>query len=214
MDGNNRWSKKHNHSQFDAYTSGAKNLIKLTNHLVEKYNIQYISAFALSNKNLKRSPDIIKLFKNILKYFLDDEILLSKRKFNIVFKGDISFLDKYIIDKLNTIQNSNKKYKNTLIIFLNYSGKLDLINSINKSLIKNKVKFTLKTLHNNISTSKIPDPDLLIRTGGFQRISDYMLYQISFTELMFSKKLWPNFQKKDLDNCIDKFKKIERKFGL
>jgi len=213
MDGNNRWSKQYNHSQFDAYTKGAKNLIKLTNHLFETYNLRYISAFALSNKNLKRSPDIIKLLKNVLKYFLDDQKLLSKRKFNIVFKGDMSFLDKYIIAKINNIHSSNKKFKNTLVIFINYSGKLDLINSINNSLLNNKKKFTLKTLQNNLSTSGIPDPDLLIRTGGFQRISDYMLYQISFTELMFSKKLWPDFQKRDLDNCINKYNKIERKFG-
>ena len=215
MDGNNRWSKKNDKKPFDAYSSGAKRLLALSKHIFDNYEIYYISAFALSKKNLKRSSTLIKTLRRVLEYFLNEQKNLSQRNFQITFKGDFSFLDKKTINKIHLLEKDNPISKKNLIIYINYSGKDDIIRSCNDfyQLNSNK-KITNKILKKNLYSKNIPDPDVLIRTGGYQRISDFMLYQISFTELMFTKKLWPDLSNKDVDKFIGKYYKIERKFGL
>ena len=215
MDGNNRWSKKNDKKPFDAYSSGAKRLLALSKHIFDNYEIYYISAFALSKKNLKRSSTLIKTLRRVLEYFLNEQKNLSQRNFQITFKGDFSFLDKKTINKIHLLENDNPISNKNLIIYINYSGKDDIIRSCNDfyQLNSNK-KITNKILKKNLYSKNIPDPDVLIRTGGYQRISDFMLYQISFTELMFTKKLWPDLSNKDVDKFIGKYYKIERKFGL
>ena len=215
MDGNNRWSKKNNKNSYEAYSSGAKRLLALSTHIFNNYEINYISAFALSKKNLKRSSTIIKTLRKVMEYFLDDQNNLPQRNFKIIFKGDFSFLDKKTIKKIYLLEKDNPNSKKNLIIYINYSGKDDIIKSCNDFYQFNlNKKITDKIIKKNLYSKNIPDPDVLIRTGGYQRISDFMLYQISFTELMFSKKLWPDFSNTDVDKLINKFYKIERKFGL
>ena len=215
MDGNNRWSKKNDKKPFEAYSSGAKRLLALSKHIFDNYEIYYISAFALSKKNLKRSTTIIKTLRRVLEYFLNDQKNLSQRNFQITFKGDFSFLDKKTINKIHLLEKDNPISKKNLIIYINYSGKDDIIRSCNDFYHLNSNKqITDKIFKKNLYSKNIPDPDVLIRTGGYQRISDFMLYQISFTELMFTKKLWPDLSNKDVDKFIDKYYKIERKFGL
>jgi undecaprenyl diphosphate synthase len=215
MDGNNRWSKKNNKNSYEAYSSGAKKLLALSSYIFDNYKINYISAFALSKKNLKRSSAIIKSLKRVLEYFLDQQNNLPNRNFQICFKGDFSFLDKKSIDKIYSLENNNPKSKKKLIIYINYSGKDDIINSFNNYLQTNPNKrITDLRIKENLYSKEIPDPDILIRTGGYKRISDFMLYQISFTELMFTKKLWPDLSNKDLDRFIKNYYEIERKFGV
>ena len=215
MDGNNRWSKKNNKNSYEAYSSGARKLLALSSYIFDNYKINYISAFALSKKNLKRSSAIIKSLKRVLAYFLDQQNNLPNRNFQIYFKGDFSFLDKKSIDKIYSLENNNPKSKKKLIIYINYSGKEDIINSFNNYLqINPNKKITDIRIKENLYSKEIPDPDILIRTGGYKRISDFMLYQISFTELMFTKKLWPDLSNKDLDKFIKNYYEIERKFGL
>jgi undecaprenyl diphosphate synthase len=215
MDGNNRWSKKNNKKSYEAYSSGAKRLLKLSSYIFENYEINYISAFALSKKNLKRSPVIIKTLRKVFEYFLNQQNNSLNRNFQIYFKGDFSFLDKKSIEKIYSLENNNPKSKKKLIIYINYSGKDDIINSFNSFLkFNSNIEITDLRIKENLYSKDIPDPDILIRTGGYQRISDFMLYQISFTELMFTKKLWPDLSNADLDRFIKNYSEIERKFGL
>ncbi len=211
MDGNNRWSKKNKISKYNSYQKGAKKLIEITNFIFQKYDINYVSAFALSKHNLNRGSALINIIKNVLIDFLDQSNDIHSLKFSIKFKGNLSFLSSSIINKLMDIEKNNLKYKKKLVIYLNYSGKDDIFNSIKS--INNIKKFTKKNFHNNLTSAGIPDPDILIRTGGFKRISDFMLYQISFTELFFKKKLWPDINKNDIKNIIEEFNRIDRKFG-
>ena len=215
MDGNNRWSKKNNKNSYDAYSFGAKKLLTLSSYIFDNYKINYISAFALSKKNLDRSPAIIKILRKVLESFLNEQNNFFKRNFQICFRGNYSFLDTKTIGKIYSLEKNNPKSKKKLIIYINYSGKDDIIKSCNNhvNLSSNK-KITDTIIKNNLYSKGIPDPDILIRTGGYQRISDFMLYQISFTELMFTKKLWPDLSRVDIDKYIKKFFKIERKFGL
>ena len=215
MDGNKRWSKKNDKNLYEAYSSGAKRLLALSKYIFDNYDVNYISAFALSKKNLKRSTTIIKALRKVLEYFLNHENKLIKRNFQIYFKGDFSFLDKRSINKIFSLEDNNPNTKKKLIIYINYSGKDDIIRSCNNHLqLNSNQKITDTIIKSNLYSKDIPDPDILIRTGGYQRISDFMLYQISFTELMFTKKLWPDFSNADVEKFIKKYYEIERKFGL
>ena len=205
MDGNNRWSKKNSLNNISGYKQGAEKLLKLTNYIFEKTEIRYVSAFALSKNNLLRSVKTINSIKKVLTLYLN-KVEKDKVEFNIKFIGNLNFLDfktKKQISELNKIQNFNK----TLIIFMNYGGVEDI-----ELASKNSKKYN-KKFKNSISTFDLPNPDILIRSGGFHRISNFMLYQIAFTEIFFYKKLWPDFNIQDVKKSIDIFRNIERKFG-
>ena len=211
MDGNNRWSKKNRLNKFKGYKAGVENLLSIADYLFNSNKVNYISAFALSKNNLKRPKSLINILKNILIEFLDNESKLNScKKYNIRFVGDRNFLSKDINKKIEYIESLKKKSKKYLIIYLNYSGRQDIIEAAKKfksSKSKNNsfAKFLL--------TSKYPEPQILIRTGGFNRISDFLIYQLTFTELFFIKKLWPDLKASDISTILKKYYLIERKFG-
>ena len=212
MDGNNRWSKNKNISKFQSYSKGANNLIKITNNIFENTDIRYVTAFGLSSNNLKRSKKLIDTILNILDLSLEDA-LNKKMNFSISFRGNLVFLGFKLKSKIELLEKKTSHHKKKLIILLNYSGRQDVIDTVLKINSSNK-KINLNNFYANSILSDLPDPDLLIRTGGFQRISDFLLFNISFTELFFVKKLWPDFKYNDVLRIITKYMKIERKFGL
>lgn len=212
MDGNNRWRKSNNLTVFKGYQKGADKLIKISNFIFKKYNVTHISAFALSTNNLQRSKSHISTLVKVLNYFLDN-IKIEDLYFNINFYGNMNFLNKNIISKINKLKNINKNSKYSLNIFLNYGGQEDLINALNK-IIRNKEKCNKKNISKYLFTKNIPDPDLIIRTGGFQRLSNFLLYQSAFSEIFFLKKLWPDLSTMDINKIINSYYAIDRKFGL
>ena len=213
MDGNNRWSNKNNVNPYDSYIKGSNKLLEISEYIFSNYETKYITAFALSKNNLKRPNEKIIMLKAVLKYFLEDLDVISKYKFRIILKGNLSFLGKQLVNKINHLNSRNLKFKKTFFILINYSGQDDIINSI--SQINNlKLKPSRSNFEKNLLLGSIPNPDILIRTGGYHRISNFMLYQLSFTDFFFLKKLWPDLKKNDVKNIINKFKKIKRKFGL
>lgn len=212
MDGNNRWSGLNSQSKLKSYTKGAEKILKISEFIFKNYDVKYVSAFALSNNNLNRSKVIIDTLKKVFKNFLEKLEKLDKYPFNVSFKGDLSFLDKETLKMINDINSSSEK-DNKLIIFVNYSGRKDIELSykrknIDKIIIK---KFKVKQY---LSTSDMPDPDILIRTGGFKRISDFLLYQLAFTELYFLRKLWPDIDNNNIKKIINNYFSTSRKFGL
>ena len=211
MDGNNRWSKKKGFNLSRGYTSGANKLINIATYIFKNYDVNYISAFALSKNNLNRSSRIIATIKNVLLDFLNKYEDNYNLNFKIKFIGDLNFFDKKTRDKIDLIENIDISSKNNLIILINYSGQSDIINSIT-SLNKNS-KINEDNFSNKLYTKNVPDPDLLIRTGGFKRLSNYMLYQLAFTELCFTKKLWPDLNNSDIERFITNYYRIDRKFG-
>jgi len=212
MDGNNRWSKNKNINKFQSYSKGAKNLIELSNKIFEKTEVKYITAFALSSSNLKRSKNIIDTILKILNINLD-QALEKKMNFSISIRGNLSFLNSKIKKKIELLENKNSFNSKKLIILMNFSGRQDVIDTIYKIKLSKK-SINIKNFYLNSILSDIPDPDLLIRSGGYQRISDFLLFNISFTELFFTKKLWPDLNYNDIQRIITKYNKIERKFGL
>ena len=211
MDGNNRWSQKNNTTKIFSYKKGVNKILTLSKFIFTEYKVRYVSAFALSSHNLNRSKNFISFIINIIKQFLNEY-----DKFDIDYKikfiGDLSFInDNKIISDLKKIEANNSFSQFTLIVFINYSGTTELNNA---AKLISKMEHKNFNLRSYLMTSDLPDPEILIRSGGFNRISDFMLYQLSFTELFFSKKLWPDFSKNDLKNIINKYLKLERKFGI
>ena len=212
MDGNNRFSKAKNISKFQSYSEGAKNLIELSSKIFEKTEVKYITAFALSSNNLKRSKKIIDTILHILDINLD-QALNKKINFSISVRGNLKFLSPKLKTKIKLLEKKNLLHKKKLVILMNFSGRQDIIDTVNKIIIDKK-KININNFYSNSILSDISDPDLLIRSGGYQRISDFLLFNISFTELFFTKKLWPNLKYNDVQRIISKYKTIERKFGL
>lgn len=209
MDGNNRWSKKTNTDIYKAYKKGADNLVKIANYLFKKYKIKYISSFALSVHNLRRSKNFLKIFINVFNSYIDDFSKNKNHHFKVKFLGDLSFIkNSKTLEKVNEIEKINANSNYSLLIFINYSGQNDIHLASQK--FSKKISSDFK---NQLSTKNIPDPDMLLRTGGFQRLSDFMLYQLSFTDLFFTKTLWPDLKLSDIDKFIINFSKLERKFG-
>ncbi len=215
MDGNNRWSKKNKLNKYNGYKKGVDTLIKISNYIFDNTDAKYISAFALSKNNLSRSKNLISTLKKILLEFLnktiDEEIDYN---FNVRFIGNRNFLNSKINNKINKLESIKKNYKKNLLIYINYSGKHDIQQAAlkyhqNFKHHKDKIKYS-----NFLMTANIPDPDILIRTGGFKRLSDFLIFQSSFTELFFLKKLWPELNANDLYRILIKYKSLERKFGL
>ena len=211
MDGNNRWSHKNNTTKTLSYKKGVNKILTLSKFIFTEYKVPYVSAFALSSHNLNRSKNFISIIINTIKQFINEY-----DKFDIDYKikfiGDLSFInDSKIIADLKKIETINSVSKFTLIVFINYSGTTELNNA---AKLISKIKHKDFNLRSYLMTSDLPDPDILIRSGGFSRISDFMLYQLSFTELFFTKKLWPDFKINDLKKIINNFLKLERKFGI
>ena len=213
MDGNNRWSNKNNIKLYDSYIRGSKKLLSISNYIFSNYEINYITSFALSKNNLKRPTQKIKTLINVLEYFIDDKNNLNQYRFNISIKGNLSFLNKKLKKRITEFNSKPQNYLKSLIILLNYSGQDEILDTI-KKLIKSEKKINQYNFEKNLLLNNIPYPEILIRTGGYNRISNFMLYQLAFTDFFFTKKLWPDISNKDIKKFIDDFRKIDRKFGL
>ena len=204
MDGNNRWSRKRSLSKYESYKQGARKLITLSDNIFSNTKVDTISAFALSKNNMLRSPNIIKVIKKILFEALI-QLENKNKNYDLVFIGDFDFLEKKIKNLIFKI-NKNQLFKKKLVIYLNYGGREDIQQAAKFISFKHKFE-------KNLLTFGFSDPDILIRTGGFKRISNFLLYQLAFTELFFLNKLWPDISYADILRIISQFNKIERKFG-
>ena len=215
MDGNNRWSKKNKLNKYNGYKKGANTLMNLSNFIFKSTDVNYISAFALSKNNLNRSKTLISTLKKILLEFLNKEIEDKNiSNFNIRFIGNKSFLSKDIKKKISQLECIKKKSKKYLLIYINYSGREDIFKAASSYRIYNKENKKYIKFQEFLLTKDFPDPDILIRTGGYSRLSDFLIYQMTFTELFFYKKLWPDLTKIDLIKIFKKYYSLERKFGL
>ena len=212
MDGNGRWGLKHKQSRNSGHRAGLKTVEKIIKSTI-KNNIKYLTLFAFSTENWKRPKnEVIFLFK-LLEDFLINKISdLNKQNIKLKILGRKKFSKKLI--KLLNI-SEKKTYSNKALqinLALNYGSKKELVDTCNL-INKNKKKITEKNISNHLFTKNIPDPDLLIRTGNTHRLSNFLLWQLAYSEIFFEKKLWPDFTEIDFTRILDKFKKIKRNFG-
>ena len=213
MDGNGRWGKKYKNSRNAGHKAGVNTVEIIINESI-KNKIQFLTLYTFSTENWKRPKKEINFLFSLLENFLIKKIdELIKGDIKIKFIGNLKTLPKTLQKLMKEAEkktSTNNKIK--VNIALNYGSKSEIINAV-KVINKNKKKITEKNIENNLYTKNMPNPDILIRTGETQRLSNFLLWQLAYTEIFFEKKLWPDFKAKDYNIIINKFKIIKRNFG-
>ena len=212
MDGNGRWGLKNNNSRNLGHKAGLKTVEKIIEVSI-KEKIKYLTLFAFSTENWKRPTNEIKYLFSLLENFLSNKInLLHKRNIKLKIIGKKNF-NKNLVSLINFSEKKTEKNSGTQInLALNYGSRLELVETI-KFLNKHRIKINETNISNNLFTKGVPDPDLLIRTGETHRLSNFLLWQLSYTEIFFEKKLWPDFSEKDYKKIIKKFRLTKRNYG-
>jgi undecaprenyl diphosphate synthase len=214
MDGNGRWGLKKKNSRNLGHKKGIIRVEEVINQAIKK-KIKFLTLYTFSSDNWKRPKIEINFLLNLLENYIDKEFNNLKNK-NIKIKvlGDIRKFPKGLKTKLRKVEK--KTNKNTLIqinIALNYSSRQELIYAFKKINYNKKKIITEKLISSNLYTKNIPDPEILIRTGNTNRLSNFLLWQINYTEIFFVRKLWPDFNKNDFNKILKKFYQIKRNFG-
>ena len=210
MDGNGRWGKKKNKGRNFGHLNGVKTVKKIVESSIN-LKIPVVTFYVFSTENWKRPKSEINfLFNLITSYFKQEinKVISNDIKINII--GKINKLPSKIKFSLRDVIKKTKKNKKIIVnLALNYGSKDEIIDACKK--VKNKI--SIKSLEKNLYTKNLANPDILIRTGGHKRLSNFMLWQLAYTELYFIDKLWPDFNDKDYERIIKKFKKVKRNFG-
>ena len=222
MDGNTRWAENNNLDKNDGHKEGV-NKARLAVEFFLENKIKNLTLFAFSTENWGREKKEVKaLLKLFLEAINEQTPDLIKNKVKLNFIGEISRFDKILINKIKSSQIKTSKYvsKMSLNIAISYGGRWDIeqaLKTIVKDILKRKIKvknIDESLIDNYLSTSLIPDPDLIIRSAGEQRISNFFLWQAAYSEIYFSKKLWPDFNEKDFKKALDEYAQRKRKFGV
>ena len=212
MDGNGRWGLKHKNSRNAGHKAGLNTVEKIIKETI-KNKIKFLTLYAFSTENWKRPKKEINYLFSLLENFLISRIdQLHKQNIKLKIIGVKNFSSKLnnLLNKSEKKTSKNRKLQINLA--LNYGSKFELINAF-KILKKSNKMINEKNLSKYLQTKNIPDPDLLIRTGNTQRLSNFLLWQLAYAEIFFEKKLWPEFNEKDYNKIIKKFKNIKRNFG-
>ena len=210
MDGNGRWGKKKRRGRNFGHLKGVETVKKIVKSSI-KLNIPVVTFYVFSSENWKRpKQEIHFLFKLIKSYFSEEIKNITNQGIRINIMGNINKLPSDIkLTLKKTIEITKKNKKIVVNLAINYGSKNEIINAIKK----NKKKMNIKNLEKNLYTKNMPNPDILIRTGGHQRLSNFMLWQLAYAELFFLDKLWPDFNSSDLIKILKKYKKAKRNFG-
>jgi undecaprenyl diphosphate synthase len=214
MDGNGRWGLKKYNNRNNGHYHGLQNINKVIEHCI-KLKIKYLTLYTFSTENWNRPKKEIDYLFYLFKLFYKKNFnKINKNNIRIKFIGDLKNIPKDLKIIIKKIQKKTKKNNSITVVFaFNYGSKSELINAF-KNILKNKKKeINEELVSNNLYTKNIPDPDILIRTGGNKRLSNFLLWQLSYAELFFIDKNWPDFSFSDLKRIVDTFSSIKRKFG-
>ena len=211
MDGNGRWGLKYKNSRNLGHKEGLKTVEMVMRYCIKK-QIKFLTLYAFSTENWKRPLKERNYLFNLLESYLKEKLeKINKEKIRIKILGEKNF-SKNLNKLLDFAEKKTmKNAKLHINLALNYGSKNELVYAFNK--LKKKSKISENDINNNLYTKNIPDPEILIRTGNTQRLSNFLLWQAAYTEIFFEKKLWPDFKSKDLNKIMKKFSNIKRNFG-
>jgi len=213
MDGNGRWALQKGKSRNYGHQCGLRAIEKIVDYSIKK-KISYLTLFTFSSENWKRpKKEVNFLFKLLENYFKKNLLKVIRNGIKVKIIGNKSKLASNLRKIIKLAENKTSKNKKISVqLALNYGSKQEIINSM-KIVNKKKQKITIKNFEKNLYTFGFPDPDILIRTGGQRRLSNFLLWQIAYAEIFFVKKMWPDFNNNDFQKILNKFKKIKRNFG-
>jgi len=221
MDGNGRWAKSRGLKRLEGHKAGVESVRAVTELAVEK-GVKYLSLFAFSEENWSRPKnEVLGLMELMINAMINEKATLMKNGVRFLVIGDKSRLGDSLNAKIKEIEELTFVNKTlTLVIFLSYSGKWDIVQAANSYLERIRSgetcldqQLTVDVFNSLLSTASIPDPDLLIRTSGEQRISNYMLWQCAYSEFYFTETLWPDFRKIDFEKALETYANRERRYG-
>ena len=217
MDGNNRWTKKHKLKGFVGHEKGIDSIQNAVD-TAKLFNIKYLTLFSFSSENWSRPKKEVNFLMSLLRKYLSDKInKLIKDNISVRMIGDKKKLPKDIVKKINSYQKLTSKNKGLNLIFaFSYGSRNEIVHALKKIINKFlKKKFLINeiTISSNLFTKNIPDPDLLIRTSGEKRLSNFLLWQLAYTELVFLDVLWPDFKKKHFVDALNQYSKRLRRYG-
>ena len=217
MDGNNRWTKKHKLKGFIGHEKGIDSIQNAVD-TAKLFNIKYLTLFSFSSENWSRPKKEVNFLMSLLRKYLSDKInKLIKDNISVRMIGDKKKLPKDIVKKINSYQKLTSKNKGLNLIFaFSYGSRNEIVHALKKIINKFlKKKFLINeiTISSNLFTKNIPDPDLLIRTSGEKRLSNFLLWQLAYTELVFLDVLWPDFKKKHFVDALNQYSKRLRRYG-
>jgi undecaprenyl diphosphate synthase len=213
MDGNGRWGIKHKQSRNSGHRAGLDTVDLIIKQCIY-HKIKFLTLYTFSSENWKRPKSEISFLFKLLENFLKKKInKIIEKDIKLKFIGELSKMP-IKLQKLMKLSEKKTINKKTLQvnIALNYGSKIELISAI-KKIKQKKIKLNEKNIDKNLYTKDLPEPDILIRTGDTHRLSNFLLWQLSYTEIFFEKKLWPDFKINDFNKILDKFKKVKRNFG-
>ncbi|MDA7705510.1 isoprenyl transferase [Rickettsiales bacterium] len=220
MDGNHRWAKKRILPVKLGHKAGASSIKELIKSALE-FKIPYITIYAFSTENWSRPEEEVEDLMKLLQNYLENDVKdLIKYGVKIISSGELSKLNPKIEEKIELIKEKTKSNNNiTLNVAFNYGAREEITNAVKniaKDIKDNKINIeniTEDLISHNLYNPQIPDPDLIIRTGGCNRLSNFLLWQSSYSELYFTDTLWPDFKREDLKNAIENFKQRKRNYG-
>ena len=213
MDGNGRWGIKHKQSRNAGHRAGLNTVDTIINQCIHQ-KIEFLTLYTFSSENWKRPKNEITFLFKLLENFLNKKINeIIEKDIKLKFIGELNKLPKKLQKLINSSEKKTVKKKSLQVnIALNYGSRIELIKAV-KKIKKKKITINEKNIDENLYTKHLPDPDILIRTGSTQRLSNFLLWQLSYTEIFFEKKLWPDFKVNDFNKILKKFKIIKRNFG-
>ena len=211
MDGNGRWGLKHKNSRNLGHKEGLKTVEMVMRHCIKK-QVKLLTLYAFSTENWKRPKKERNYLFNLLEIYLKEKLEeINNKKIKIKILGEKNF-SKNLNKLLDFAEKKTMKNKKLQInLALNYGSKKEIVYAFHK--LKRKSRISENDINNNLYTKNIPDPEILIRTGNTQRLSNFLLWQAAYTEIFFEKKLWPDFKSEDLNKIMKKFGNIKRNFG-
>jgi undecaprenyl diphosphate synthase len=210
MDGNGRWGKKKNKGRNYGHIKGLETVKKVVSNSIN-FKIPIITFYVFSSENWKRPRTEINFLFNLIDQYFSKEInSVTKQGIKLNFFGELNQLPSNVKKSIKRCIQLTKKNKKIIVnLAINYGSKKEIFNAFKKT----KKKLTFKSFEKNLYTKNMPNPEILIRTGGHQRLSNFMLWQLAYAELFFLEKLWPDFNRKDYQKIIQSYKEIKRNFG-
>ena len=215
MDGNGRWAKKLGMPREYGHKMGAKTFEKILEYCGE-LQIEASTFYVFSTENWKRSEKEVNALMKLLDDYLDEcekQIVKNKKNIRFVFLGDKSHFSEGLRQKMIKVEELSKSNSRIVNLAINYGGRSEIVHAYNQLLAEGKKDITEEDISKAIYTKDSPELDMIIRTGGDIRISNFLLWQAAYAELYFTDKLWPDFNEKDLDEAINEFKRRQRRFG-
>ena len=213
MDGNGRWAKKRGMPREYGHIKGAEKFKEVVRHCGD-IGINSVTVYAFSTENWQRPENEVSALMKLLSQSIEGaERELSENKIRFIFLGDKSALPEDLRIKAESLEKASKDYTLTLNIALNYGGRAELVHAFNSLIKEGKKEITEKDISDHLYTKDSPDPDLIVRTGGDFRISNFLLYQAAYAELCFTKTLWPDLTNKEIDEIVEDFSRRHRRFG-